>query len=311
MLYQVDNLRAGAAPITIDQFYMSLLPSIPFSALIAETAPSISPEQLRAITDLLKAVGQSGEGPGALTAAYIKAIADLISAIAWPIAAVLCVILFRKQLSDFFSGVQTVKFANLEISRQITSELKISEQEAESLTGKSNAPTQGELSRATVVERIISKADLSVIERNVNELAVEYERIRGSMLPGDKRTRRMEVVVSKMRTLGLAAYPLRYELANSPSPGKRLFAIAILQVEPDYDMLDWLSRRLAVEKPFVGYHALIAMLLAVRGQNARDHLSSIQGAMKELESAQGSIGADTDRAKVLKEIEDAVDSLRS
>jgi hypothetical protein len=277
--------------------------SAPVSAMITETVPSVSPEQLRAITDLIKAIGASGESSNVLRADYIKAIADLISAIVWPIAVVLCVLLFRKQLSDFFGGVQTVKLFGAELSRKISSELEVSEQEARSQSGLSRAPTQGELSRATVVERILSKADLGIVRQQIDELAAEYERVRSSMSPGDGRTRRMEVVVSKMRTLGRVAYPLRHELASSPSPGKRLVAIASLQVEPDYDMFDWLAERLAVEKPFIGYHALVAVLLALRGPYASAHCSTINPAIKKLKDTKGSIRDDTDRLNVLNEIE--------
>ena len=90
------------------------------------------------------------------------------------------------------------------------------------------------------------------MRQQVDELAAEHERVRGSMRVSDTRTRAMEVVVSKMRTIGRAAYPLRHELSVSASPGHRLQAIASLQVMPDYDLLDWLANRIDQERPFVG-----------------------------------------------------------
>jgi hypothetical protein len=293
--------------VTLIDFLLAPISVLP----LVETAPSISSEQLKGLTDLIKAVGASGESRGVLSPEYLKAVADLISAIVWPAVVVLGVLVFRKQLGDFFGGVQTVKLFGAELSRQLTSELKVSEQEAQSAVGLSAAPTEGELSRATVVERILSKTDLGIVKQQTDELAAEYERIRSSMLPGDARTRRMEVVVSKMRTLGLAAYPLRYELASSPSPGKRLFAIAILQVKPDYDMLDGLAERFPVEKPFVGYHALVAILLAIRDPIAKTHILEIQHAVAKLKTARASIGSDTDRINVLNQIEAAANALQS
>jgi hypothetical protein len=282
-----------------------------FPALATEpSAPSVSPEQLKAIAELIKVVGASPEGRSAISAEYLKAIAELVSAIAWPTALVICAILFRKQLSEFFGGVQTVKVFGAELSRQITSELQVSEKEAQSQTTRSMAPTQGELARANVVERILSNADLSFVERQAGELAAEYERVRGSMRPSDERTRRMEVVVSKMRTLGRAAYPLRHELAGSRSPGKRLVAIATLQVEPDYDMLDWLAERLSVETPFISYHALVAMSVAIRAPNAADNILSIKSALDKLKGAKALLEGDSDRMSVLREIEAAAGRLK-
>jgi hypothetical protein len=80
-----------------------------------------------------------------------------------------------------------------------------------------------------------------VIRRQVHDLAVEYERIRATMRPSDSRTRRMEVVLTKMRTLAFAAYPLLDQLTNSSSAGERLAAVAILEVRPSQAYLNWLA----------------------------------------------------------------------
>jgi hypothetical protein len=81
-------------------------------------------------------------------------------------------------------------------------------------------------------------ADVAVIRRQVHDLAVEYERIRATMRPSDSRTRRMEVVLTKMRTLAFAAYPLLDQLTNSSSAGERLAAVAILEVRPSQAYLN-------------------------------------------------------------------------
>jgi hypothetical protein len=120
----------------------------------------------------------------------------------------------------------------------------------------------------------------------------------------------MEVVVAKMRTIGRAIYPLRHEFANSASPGKRLVAITALQVEPDYEMLNWLAERLGVERPFVGYHALAALLLAVRAPDARAHREAIERAVEKAQQNRAAIGDDTDRARMLADIEAAARALR-
>jgi len=96
------------------------------------------------------------------------------------------------------------------------------------------------------------------------ELVREYERIRQEMAWGRERTKMMAGVFSKMRAMAASTHPLLKLLATSDLPGERLAAIAILLEIPRLDYVDWLSERPAVEKAFVGYHATLALLQAVR-----------------------------------------------
>jgi hypothetical protein len=270
----------------------------------------VSPEVLSKLAELIKTTGAAGTPHGPFLE-YLKGVTDFLNAIAWPIAVVVCGILFRPELVGFISKISKVKFpgGEIEISQQITSELNQSASEAGAATGKSTAPSQGELIRATEIEKLAAGTD--TIRQQAEQLAAEYERVRQAMLPGDPRTRRMEVVVSKMRTLARAFFPLRHEFASSASPGKRLMAIAALQVDPDYDMLEWLADRLPAERPFVGYHALVALLLAARAPKAEAFLPVIEAAVQKARSGRDAIGDDTDRIRTLNEIEEALVTLRA
>ncbi len=73
----------------------------------------------------------------------------------------------------------------------------------------------------------------------------------------------MEQIIEKMRNLATASYPLLDELANSPSPGERLAAVAILEVFAAEQFLSFLVKLVGSEKPFVGYHATKALHFAV------------------------------------------------
>src|SRR5262249_10274447 len=108
------------------------------------------------------------------------------------------------------------------VKAEIETELNKSAQEAAAMSGLSRAPTRDEVRRAENVEQIVTPGDRALVRQQVHALAEEYETIRSSMRSEDTRTHRMEVVVSKMRTIGRAAYPLRYDLIQSPSPGRRL-----------------------------------------------------------------------------------------
>src|SRR6185312_14334777 len=141
----------------------------------------------------------------------LRAIASLIGSIAWPLLVLFVILLFHRQLKELMPRLTEVELPGFKA--KVERELDQSAQAAEKAEGLSKAPTPGERQRAIQVEKLTSDANLSFVRRQVEELASEYERVRGSMPASDARTRAMEVVVSKMRTIGRAAYPLRYELS--------------------------------------------------------------------------------------------------
>jgi hypothetical protein len=161
-----------------------------------------------------------------------------------------------------------------------------------------------------VVKNLAADANSGVIATQAEVLAAEYQQVRDSMLPGNKRTRAMEVVVSKMRTIGQAFFPIRHEFAGSASPGKRLMVIASLQVSPDYDMLDWLAERVGSEKPFLQYHALVAILLAVQGSNAKAYIRSLEAAVEKISRFKDNLDGDMSRIGTLEQIKKAVENLK-
>ena len=157
-----------------------------------------------------------------------------------------------------------------------------------------------------------SQVDSSVVYLQVLTLAQEYEQIRNTMNSGDERTRKMEIVASKMRSLALQAYPLLQDLASSTSPGQRLAAVILLQSIPNPDYLTWLAERLKAEKPFIGYHAAVALLTAVRTLKEihfKDLQSAIELARKDLLEKFGTNAGYKDRLAVLNEAQKELQSL--
>jgi hypothetical protein len=259
----------------------------------------VSPEVLNKLAELIRATGATGSPHEATFLEYLKGATEFFNAVAWPAAFLVGLVVFRPELVDFIKGIDKVKFPFAEISRKIQSELQRSADEAGVAKGLSRAPTQGELLRSAEVERFAAKTDIATIRVQAQGLASEYEHVRHTMLPGDARTRRMEVVVSKMRTLARAFYPLRHDFANSASPGRRLMTIAALQIDPDYDMLDWLADRLAIEKPFVGYHAIVALLVAVKTERAKAYLPALESALEKAGQSRSTLSTGSDRIQTL------------
>jgi hypothetical protein len=289
---------------------------IDFISLLTEAQPTApsgppaapSPEVLKAFAELLKSLsGRPPQTDSWLTPTTLTAIAALINAIAWPLLALLVVIRFSPQLVAFLQRM--TKFEFFGVKAELQTEIDESAQEAAAQSGLSKAPSQAEVRRAEKLQQIVTPRDIALVREQVDALATEYETIRASMPRGDSRTRRMEVVVSKMRTIGRAAYPLRYDLFQSPSPGRRLQVIACLQIVPDYDLLEWLADRIGTEKPFIAYHALIALNTAARIENARAHLDELKAALGKAQQNSKGLPVGSDRMQMLGDFEKQIASL--
>jgi hypothetical protein len=145
--------------------------------------------------------------------------------------------------------------------------------------------------------------DLIFIRKQVLDLAREYEVIREIMPAGSQRTNKMEVVITRMKLLALAALPLLPELTTSSSLGKWFAAIAILQEQPSLDYLQWLAARTA-EDPgsFHGYHAAVALLGAVHVLGRSRH-EALQKAIETVKTMASEETKGTDAFKVLGQAE--------
>jgi hypothetical protein len=157
--------------------------------------------------------------------------------------------------------------------------------------------------RSQIAERASSvtpDGDLDLVRSRVKLLADEYENIRRRSFASDARTRRMEVVASKMRILAQAAFPLLLELTASKSDGERLAAIQVLQTIPDARWLDWLADRFEgrAEKPFVGYHAAVALATAARDLED-ERVPELRVALTRAMQLASRLRSDTDRATTL------------
>ena len=95
-------------------------------------------------------------------------------------------------------------------------------------------------------------------------LVQEYGEVRAKMRPGDERTERLELIVARLKSIapGIAAEFGR--LSASDIAGERLAAVAIASSQPSEGALVWLAERFKHEKPFIAYHAGLALIEAAR-----------------------------------------------
>ena len=218
------------------------------------------------------------------------------------------VLAFRKELSD--KGLVGSYSDRSEFSQTLRHHLNLVL--APMFSGKT------QLSEAAHRLGSIALANDETIKGRILDLARQYVELRRNMKPSDERTRRMEVLITEMRTLAFTAYPLLSELTQSipadegrdAKAGERLAAVALLQATPDLDYVEWLAGRLADERPFLGYQAAIALLTAVRslGGDARARkrmTEAIQHAIRAIKY----LPEDKDRKRILgyalQELKDA------
>ena len=173
--------------------------------------------------------------------------------------------------------------------------------------GKMLAPSQSPTELASQLAQQRENAETFGVRQQIAALAEEYRVVRSTMDAGDTRTRKMETIASRMRSLALAAHTLVPELATSSSPGYRLAAVTMLQAVPKPEFLTWLAQRLGVEKPFIGYHAAMALLSSVRAlrrTHAEDLRAALALAKEQFNSTyRGAHGDTTDRYGLLEEAE--------
>jgi hypothetical protein len=264
---------------------------------------SVSPEQLSRLKDILEAVSAHG----AQSASWrddLTAVGDFIGHAGWPIVVLTALVMFRGPIS------RLRRFAYKDVQVEIDQALvQAGQRAALSAASQKGVPTAEDVAQAGQVASLAAGLDLEALRRSANTLAADYERVRASMPSSDERTRRMEVCVAKMRTLGRAVIPLRHEFMSGTSPGQRLVAIASFQVAPDFEWLGWLVDRLQPEKPFVSYHAAVALSVAARDPRGANHVAELNAARARIQEIRKTIPPDAGRDRTLGEFVEVVGNL--
>jgi len=235
----------------------------------------------------------------------LKASTEFLAAVAWPGAFLTLIITQRKQISRLFDALLNVvqSSTRIKLGELIDLEVDRSVRQAEQRPTPSREVSNEELEAASRVGRIVSTTELPAIRARLLEAAHEYEATRANLPPGPARTRAMNAVVAKMRTLAIAGKPLLKEFtAASDSSGMRLAATAILQLSPDLNYVGWLAERMKTEQPFVFFHASLALLATARsyGSTAAKQLRpALERALEAVMSFEGGV-PDANTVEVLK-----------
>lgn len=188
--------------------------------------------------------------------------------------------------------------------------------EAHYIKGAEFDMVMAELTRRTVSDslkpealKLIEAAGPTAAVANENVLAAveqfarEYAHTREKMKPGTQRTATMEgLIATRLRSLRLEPWSLLPDLTKPTSePGEKLAATVLLQQKADPQYLDFLADCLS-EKPFVGYHASLALQFAA-STLGNQHERELRDALWKAKAKLGPANARTDRYRVLEAAE--------
>jgi hypothetical protein len=125
--------------------------------------------------------------------------------------------------------------------------------------------TDGEQGGTLPVESaVVPVPGASVPPDEVRALVRGYIRLRRVLPDGDQKTVQLQSLVNQLLALPLEEYELADRFHLSESDGERLSAVLALVRRPDTRYLRWLAERVAVESPFTGYQAAVALETAAR-----------------------------------------------
>lgn len=227
-----------------------------------------------------------------------------LSSILWPIIVLMIVNSFRGEIRSLFKrGGVDVEAPGFKMKIE-----KYLEQAQEHQASPENdkGPTSKQISSAEQVAKIAADAPRTEILDQIGSLSRDYISVRAQMPASSRRTQAMNDIFAQMRAIGIAAAPMRYELGASPSPGKRLQAIASLQMAPDLDMVVWLLDRVYQEVAHISYQALIALHIAARSDNARSSKWVFDIVIRKFDEQPANFYGDTPRDMMLAELRNAV-----
>ena len=144
----------------------------------------------------------------------------------------------------------------------------------------------------------VTDTDLAIVRDQVRNESQEYQTLRDTMPPGDRHRATWRSWRPTLRSFAQSIYPLLPELIASDQPRSRLAAVCALQAIPTAAHIDWLAERVCVEKPFIGYHAALA-LLDTTPHLPFAQLSQVAAAVDRAGECSQRLRTDTDRANTL------------
>lgn len=232
----------------------------------------------------------------------LAAVAAVLGAVAWPGTFFAVVYMFRSEIKSALNRVPNIfdRVKKASLPGGVVLELdRVANAEVDSGVDKGGkiTPRQREVAARIAAETRDVSSDAILGE--LDKLCLEYDSLRRSSPPGVDRTRAMTRVLVKMRSIAPSVAGFLDIYKGSGSPGSRLAAIAMMQMDPHVADLEWLRDRFSYEQPFLFYHAALALQnfanFCVTADDKR-HLREI--ALQALNIVKGYKGGSPDRETI-------------
>lgn len=205
--------------------------------------------------------------------AFSKLIVALLPAFAWPVLVGLALWWFRFPVRNILEAIAhwipnakgfefgPVKFIGAALE-QVAEEVKADPKARDKVT-----PEERQMAKFVAAAASNAPDEWVAARVNMDKLAREYDALRAQMSAAGGPQRpsspqeivQMNKIVAQMRALGVACKTFWDEYAASDKAGDRLAAVVVAQMAPDPRYLEWLSERFRVDKPFIFYHAALAI----------------------------------------------------
>lgn len=227
-------------------------------------------------------------------AELISAVGVLMGAIAWPALSVFLAVFFRTDIREAISGIPSF------LDRLRKMKVAGIEAELDNLADKADGKGAVTADQTRVAASLLLEADElgeANILRELDKLCLQYDTVRRSMAAGRMRTHEMTRILVKMRAIGPSAVRHIETYKGSGSAGSRLAAIAMMQMSPSTADVTWLLGRFRTEKPFLLYHAALALTNVANERNAEERSEIVLVAKDALEIMR-SFGGEPDKNTV-------------
>ncbi|HZS56527.1 MAG TPA: hypothetical protein VFA65_19125 [Bryobacteraceae bacterium] len=251
----------------------------------------------------LRIEGEGAEKSKDSRSELLKSIAELISALTWPAIVLILFARYHTQIGEGLGALasrmkqaENIELGPLKLalskSADLAAEIPTSPNPQDQRTAIQQQTRLAENLRAKVA---LDPEMLPEVRKKMDELARQYELLRSARDKQSRQASQIEIVamnkvVSQMRALALSCLPYWDEYAQSDRPGDRLAAVVIVQMSPDPKYLNWLANRFQTDRPFIFYHAAVALqnMADQCWTEARDQIrNTAQQALKQVRSFDG------------------------
>ena len=186
-------------------------------------------------------------------AKLLTSVAALVGAAAWPAAFLFVVFVFRGEMKSALRIIPTIldRVKKASLAGVVLELDRVANAEVDGVADKGGRITSQQIESAARIAVQAQNVSPQELLSELDRICLEYDSIRRILPSGQNRTRAMNRIIVKMRSLVPILVGFLDIYKNSGSPGGRLAAITMMQMIPSVADLDWLKDRFSSEQPYI------------------------------------------------------------